>query len=56
MVKKTIHVPDELWDRVDEYGSMEDSFSGIVQDALREYLDGREDHDAGPDPTEQSAD
>ena len=39
MAKRTVHMPDELDREVTDFGSTDDSYSGIVQDALREYLD-----------------
>lgn len=42
MARRTVHIPDDLDDRVTEFGTTEDSYSGIVSDALREYLDKRE--------------
>lgn len=42
MARRTVHIPDDLDKRVREFGSTDDSYSGIVSDALREYLDDRE--------------
>lgn len=50
MAKRTVHIPDDLDKEVTEFGSTDDSYSGIVQDALREYLDANSDenHEAQP--------
>jgi len=41
MARRTIHIPDELDELVLENTTAEDSYSGIVQAALREkYLGG----------------
>lgn len=42
MVKRTVHIPDDLDERVSSYGSVRDSYSGIVQDALEEFLEKRD--------------
>ncbi|MDQ2053202.1 hypothetical protein [Halobellus sp. H-GB7] len=42
MARRTVHIPDDLDDRVEDYGGLHDSYSGLVQEALREYLDRRE--------------
>ena len=38
MTKRTVHIPDDLDEQVVDASTVEDSYSGIVQDALREYL------------------
>jgi Arc/MetJ-type ribon-helix-helix transcriptional regulator len=43
MARRTVHIPDDLDDRVEAYGGLGDSYSGIVQDALREYLSSRDE-------------
>ena len=42
MTRRTVHIPDDLDERVLAYGSLGDSYSKIVQEALCEYLDRRE--------------
>lgn len=42
MARRTVHIPDELDDRVQESGTAADSYSSIVQAALREHLDAEE--------------
>ena len=42
MARRSVHIPDKLDERVVEHGGVENSYSGIVQDALREYLEKRE--------------
>lgn len=39
MARRTVHIPDDLDQRVCRFGDVEDSYSSIVQDALREYID-----------------
>jgi len=39
MARRTVHIPDDLDEKVCELGGVDDSYSGIVQDALREYID-----------------
>jgi metal-responsive CopG/Arc/MetJ family transcriptional regulator len=41
MARRTVHIPDDLDDEVTNFGSTDDSYSGIVCDALREYLEDR---------------
>jgi predicted transcriptional regulator len=42
MARRSIHIPDDLDDRVVAHSTVEDSYSGIVQEALREFLDEQE--------------
>lgn len=49
MARRTVHIPDNLDDRVEAHGGLNDSYSGIVQEALREYLDAQ-DRDAAAEP------
>ena len=44
MARRTVHIPDDLDERVEAYGGLDDSYSGVVQDALTEFLDRREQH------------
>jgi metal-responsive CopG/Arc/MetJ family transcriptional regulator len=43
MVRKTVFIPDDLHRRVEEHGGLGDSYSAIVQDALRDYLDAQDE-------------
>jgi predicted transcriptional regulator len=52
MARRTIHIPDNLDQRVVDLGSTEDSYSGIVQEALREFLDDAEEDAVSEDPDE----
>lgn len=38
MSRRTVHLPDDLNQRVLDSGTVEDSFSAVVQDALRRHL------------------
>ena len=40
MARRTVHIPDDLDERVRAQGETGDSYSGFVQAALRAYLDG----------------
>jgi len=42
MARRTVFVPDDLDQRVQDYGTVDDTYSGLVQDALEEYLERRE--------------
>lgn len=42
MARRTVYIPDDLDERVLESGSVDDSYSSIVTQALREYLAKRE--------------
>jgi hypothetical protein len=39
MARRTVHIPDELDELVLENTTAEDSYSGLVQTALREKFD-----------------
>lgn len=39
MARRTVHLPDDLDKRVRESGTIDDSFSAVVQEALRQHLD-----------------
>lgn len=41
MARRTVHIPDDLDEEVNEFGDTSDSYSGIVTAALREYLEKR---------------
>lgn len=38
MARRTVHIPDDLDSAVCEFGGVEDSYSAIVQAALRSHL------------------
>lgn len=42
MVRRTVHIPDDLDEDVQKHGGLDDSYSKIVQEALRDWVDGRE--------------
>lgn len=49
MARRTVHIPDDLDERIQELGGLDDSYSKIVQEALREWADRREDEATTPD-------
>lgn len=42
MARRTVHIPDDLDERIKALGGLDDSYSQLVQEALREYADRRE--------------
>ena len=48
MAKRTVHIPDDLDDRVHQYGGLNDNYSKLVQQALREFLDRHANEDDSP--------
>ncbi len=54
MARKTVYIPDELDARVEQQGTLKDSYSQVVQEALREYLDARDVEDAADETPAES--
>lgn len=42
MVRRTVHIPDELDEAVQKHGGLEDSYSKIVQEALNDWVERKE--------------
>ena len=54
MARRTVHIPDDLDRRVIDHGDTDDSYSSIVQDALRAHLE--QGDRSADDAAEQPAD
>lgn len=46
MARRTVHIPDDLDERIQDLGGLDDSYSSIVQVALREWAERQESETA----------
>ena len=46
MARRTVYIPDELDQRIEGLGGLSDSYSQIVQEALRDWADEQEESEA----------
>ena len=46
MARRTVYIPDELDERIENLGELSDSYSQIVQEALQDWADEQEESGA----------